>query len=152
MTTLHSGENSGAAVTTFRGPARVGLSVVNALSSEMEIKVRRNKLIYRQCYERGNPVTPLEVCGETDQTGTSISFCPMRKYSRKPHLTVRSLCSLTRAVFLNQGLRIQFTDLVTGPITGVFYSNGLRDFIAYVNRTRKSSMKSRFISKPAKTM
>ena len=59
MTTLHSGGKFGGSGYNISGGLHgVGLSVVNALSSEMEIKVRRNKLIYRQCYERGNPVTP----------------------------------------------------------------------------------------------
>ena len=141
MTTLHSGGKFGGSGYNISGGLHgVGLSVVNALSSEMEIKVRRNKLIYRQCYERGNPVTPLEVCGETDQTGTSISFLPDAEIFEETAFDREIIMQRLRELsFLNQGLRIQFTDLRDEEPyhKEFFYSNGLRDFIAYVNRNKE---------------
>lgn len=141
LTTLHSGGKFGGSGYNISGGLHgVGLSVVNALSSEMEIKVRRNNLIYRQCYEKGNPVSSLEVCGETDQTGTSISFLPDAEIFEETVFDREIIIQRLRELsFLNKGLRIHFADLRDEEPyqKEFFYSDGLRDFIAYVNRNKE---------------
>ncbi len=141
MTTLHSGGKFGGSGYTISGGLHgVGLSVVNALSAEMEVIVRRDNKIYRQCYEKGNPVTELEVCGETDQTGTSINFLPDAEIFEETvfdrEIIVQRLRELS---FLNRGLRIKVSDLrEEEPYQKeFFYSEGLRDFIAYVNKNKE---------------
>lgn len=118
----------------------MGLSVVNALSSDMEVKVRRNGNIYRQRYEKGIPVSGLEICGKTDQTGTSISFLPdtgiFEDIIFDREIIVQRLRELS---FLNRSLRIRFSDLrEEEPYQReFFYSEGLRDFIGFVNKNKE---------------
>ena len=78
MTTLHSGGKfAGKAYATSGGLHGVGVSVVNALSSDTVIEVARNKLLYRQRFSKGLTVTPLEELGATqNRRGTSVSFVP----------------------------------------------------------------------------
>lgn len=142
LTTLHSGGKFGGSGYTISGGLHgVGLSVVNALSSEMEIKVRRNGNIYRQRYEKGVPVSGLEVCGKTKQTGTSISFLPdkgiFEDITFDREIIVQRLRELA---FLNKGLRIRISDLrEEEPYQQeFFYSEGLRDFIAFVNKNKET--------------
>ncbi|HCF51030.1 MAG TPA: DNA topoisomerase IV subunit B, partial [Syntrophomonas sp.] len=141
MTTLHSGGKFGGSGYTISGGLHgVGLSVVNALSSEMEVKVRRDNLIYRQCYEKGNPVSSLEVCGETDETGTSISFLPDAEIFEETVFDREIIIQRLRELsFLNRGLRIKVSDLrEEEPYQKeFFYSDGLRDFITYVNKNKE---------------
>lgn len=141
MTTLHSGGKFGGSGYTISGGLHgVGLSVVNALSSEMEVKVRRDSQVYRQCYEKGKPVTALEICGETDQTGTSISFLPDAEIFEETVFDREIIIQRLRELsFLNRGLRIKVSDLREDEPyeKEFFYSNGLRDFIAYVNKNKE---------------
>ncbi|HEX5183021.1 MAG TPA: DNA topoisomerase IV subunit B [Allosphingosinicella sp.] len=78
MTMLHSGGKfSNKAYATSGGLHGVGVSVVNALSSETIVTVARNKSLYRQAYSRGEPVTPLEEIGAApNRRGTTVSFVP----------------------------------------------------------------------------
>lgn len=141
MTTLHSGGKFGGSGYSISGGLHgVGLSVVNALSSDMEVKVRRNGNIYRQRYEKGIPVSGLEICGKTDQTGTSISFLPdtgiFEDIIFDREIIVQRLRELS---FLNRSLRIRFSDLrEEEPYQReFFYSEGLRDFIGFVNKNKE---------------
>ena len=76
LTTLHSGGQFGGSGYNISGGLHgVGLSVVNALSRRMEVRVKRDGHIYQQDYERGNPVNEIRIMGESKETGTSIRFC-----------------------------------------------------------------------------
>ncbi len=141
MTTLHSGGKFGGSGYTISGGLHgVGLSVVNALSSEMEVKVRRDGQLYRQCYKQGVPVTGLEVCGKTKETGTSISFMPdteiFEDIAFDQEVIVQRLRELS---FLNKSLRIRFGDYRDEKPyqQEFFYSEGLRDFIGFVNKNKE---------------
>ena len=78
LTMLHSGGKfGGGAYKVSGGLHGVGLSVVNALSSSLVVEIARDKKLYRQAYEKGKPVTPLELVGNApNRRGTSVTFLP----------------------------------------------------------------------------
>ena len=89
FTVLHAGgkfENENYKISG--GLHGVGASVVNALSVWLEVTVKRNGLVYEQRYERGNVVSELRVTGKCkkNETGTTVRFLPMMKFSKRPIL------------------------------------------------------------------
>jgi DNA gyrase subunit B len=139
LTTLHSGGKFGGSGYTISGGLHgVGLSVVNALSTRMEIGVKKDGHSYRQVYERGKPITELQVLGETQETGTNIHFWPDPEIFEETvfqrDIIIQRLRELS---FLNKGLLIRFCDERDEPFTKEFDSNGLKDFVRYVNKSKE---------------
>lgn len=139
LTTLHSGGKFGGSGYTISGGLHgVGLSVVNALSKRMEINVKRDGHSYRQDYERGKPVTPLQVLGETQETGTCIHFWPDPEIFEETVFEADIIIQRIRELaFLNKGLLIRFSDERDEPVQKEFSSNGLKDFVRYVNKSKE---------------
>lgn len=140
MTTLHSGGKFGGSGYTISGGLHgVGLSVVNALSARMEVTVLRDGHYYRQDYERGKPVSPLTIMGETDKTGTIIHFCPDPEIFEITVFDRDILIQRLRELgYLNKGLHITFTDAREEEIfTKEFKSTGLKDFVVYINKSKE---------------
>ncbi len=116
----------------------VGISVVNALSEWMEVKVFRNNTIYRQKYERGKPITPVEKIGETSKTGTVVSFKPDPSiFSWKEFDAELIVNKLRELAFLNPGLRLVFFDEKTGRKEEFLYNEGLIAYVKYLNRAKE---------------
>ena len=89
----------------------VGISVVNALSKWLELEIRREGTVYQQRYEKGKPVTPLEVIGQTKKTGTKISFLPDDTIFEITEFSFDILANRLRELsFLNKGLTINLED------------------------------------------
>ena len=139
MTTLHSGGKFGGSGYTISGGLHgVGLSVVSALSSQLQITVKRDGHIYRQDYERGKPATELQMQGDTNETGTAIRFFPDPEIFEELIFDREIIIQRLRELgFLNKGLLIKLADEREEEIfQSAFESNGLMDFVAYINQNK----------------
>ncbi|WP_273701827.1 DNA topoisomerase (ATP-hydrolyzing) subunit B [Tepidanaerobacter acetatoxydans] len=138
LTMLHAGGkfNSGG-YKVSGGLHGVGVSVVNALSRWMEVEVKRDGGVFYQKYERGKPVTDVIRKGDTDETGTKITFMPDDEIFED---TVFSQDILTQRLreqaFLNRGIRIELFDECTGNSNVFYYEGGIVSFVKYLNRKR----------------
>jgi len=140
MTTLHSGGKFGGSGYTISGGLHgVGLSVVNALSSCMEVVVWRDGYAFKQVYERGKPVSELINIGETDKKGTSIQFYPDSEIFEETVFDRDVLVQRLRELaYLNKGLNIRFHDYREDEIFHKeFKSTGLKDFVIYINKSKE---------------
>ena len=136
LTKLHAGGKFGGDGYKVSGGLHgVGLSIVNALGEWLVAEVRRDGKIYRQEFARGVPQTDLQVVGETEETGTTISFLPDREIFDEVEFSAATLVQrLRETAFLTRGLRIMLHDERPGGKTEEFhYEGGISDFVAYVN-------------------
>ncbi|MDD4173745.1 MAG: DNA topoisomerase (ATP-hydrolyzing) subunit B [Kiritimatiellae bacterium] len=140
LTTLHAGGKfDGSNYKVSGGLHGVGVSCVNALSEWMEVEVRRNNKIYRQRFERGHPVTQLEVIGDTHGTGTKVTFFPDHTiftcHAFKWDILANRLRELA---FLNRGVSIRFRDLEHEQERdeSFLFNGGIVEYIHYLNKNK----------------
>ena len=143
LTMLHSGGKfGGGAYKVSGGLHGVGLSVVNALSSSLVVEIARDKKLYRQAYEKGKPVTPLELVGNApNRRGTSVTFLPDPEiFNGNSTLNPNRVYRMARSkAFLFKGIHINWKCapeiLSEGDQTPqeaeLHYPNGLLDFLNY---------------------
>ena len=142
FTILHAGGKFGGGGYKVSGGLHgVGASVVNALSNWLEVEVRDGKNVYKQRYEKGNIVTDLTVIGETNETGTTVTF--------KPDPTIFTdtttydydilLNRLREQAFLNAGIRVILTDKRTeksiptiGKGDDLCFEGGIKSYVEYL--------------------
>ncbi|MBQ3548052.1 MAG: DNA topoisomerase (ATP-hydrolyzing) subunit B [Clostridia bacterium] len=142
FTILHAGGKFGGGGYKVSGGLHgVGASVVNALSNWLEVEVRDGKNVYKQRYEKGTIVTDLTIIGETDETGTTVTF--------KPDPTIFTdtttydydilLNRLREQAFLNAGIRIVLTDKRTddaiptiGKSDDLCFEGGIKSYVEYL--------------------
>jgi len=138
LTILHAGGKFGGTGYKVSGGLHgVGMSVVNALSEWLVVKVKRDGQIYEQRFERGKTVTELKVVGKTKGTGTLISFKP-------DHLIFEDLIydfdilahRLWELSFLNKGLKIALYDERVDKTEIFLHNGGIIDFVKYVNKNK----------------
>lgn len=122
----------------------VGVSCVNALSSHLRVKVYRNGKIYEQEYQIGKPLYPVKEIGETDRTGTEVSFLPDSSIFQVNEYSYEILSSRLRELaFLNKGITLTITDKREldkngNPMNETFFSKeGLKEFVSYLDNTRE---------------
>ena len=145
MTVLHAGGKFDKGSYKVSGGLHgVGVSCVNALSTHMKSQVFRDGKIYQQEYEKGKPLYPVKVVGETDKTGTRQQFWPDPEIFTTTVFQWAIVARRMRELaYLNAGIKITLTDLRPDPETGktrteVFHAkDGLKEFVRYVDRHRQ---------------
>lgn len=117
----------------------VGVSVVNALSETLDLEIRRGNQIHSQKYERGKPMTPLEVVGKTSTTGTRIVIRPDGEIFPDVIFNFDVLSNRLRELsFLNKGLKIHIHDERDGRSHDFIYEGGISSFVEHLNRKKKA--------------
>ena len=159
LTVLHAGGKFGGGGYSVSGGLHgVGVSVVNALSTRLEVQVRREGSVYRQSYLHGVPQAPLEKGEATTQTGTTVTFWADDEIFETTHYDFTTLARrFQEMAFLNKGLTIELIDQRGGPgpepgtdedldeVEGVSqqvaycYTGGISDFVRHINASKGSA-------------
>jgi len=154
LTILHAGGKFGGGGYSVSGGLHgVGISVVNALSKELDVEVRRQGHVWRQSYKHGTPQEPLEKGEGSTESGTIITFWPSPDTFETVEFDYETLrARFQQMAFLNKGLTIVLTDEretdesrarreadpEAGPVCDTYmYENGLVDYVEYLNSAKK---------------
>jgi DNA gyrase subunit B len=149
LTVLHAGGKFGGGGYSVSGGLHgVGISVVNALSTKLDVEVRQQGAIYTQSYSNGVPLAPLKKGGPTTDTGTSVTFWPNAEIFETVEFDFETLRQrFQQMAFLNKGLSLTVSDQRTGDQnqggdTTVTYKfdRGLMDYVEYLNKAKKAEI------------
>ena len=138
LTKLHSGGKFDRKTYKVSGGLHgVGLSVVNALSEWLEVRVKRQGEIHSQRYSRGLPVSEVETIGPAGETGTLVAFKPDSEIFEDTAFDFDILSGRLREIaFLNKGLKISISDERSGMSNTYKYDGGIVEYVQYINRNR----------------
>jgi DNA gyrase subunit B len=146
LTTLHAGGKFDSQSYAVSGGLHgVGVSVVNALSTRLDVEIRKDGYVWRQSYENSQPVTPVTRGEQTSETGTIITFWPDGSIFETTEWSFETLSRrMQEMAFLNRGLSITMTDerpehiTPDAPSVVTFrYEGGIADFVTYLNATKE---------------
>ena len=139
MTKLHAGAKFDTKTYKVSGGLHgVGASVVNALSEWLEVEVHRNGKAYRQKYQRGKPLTPVEEIGKAEGTGTITTFLPDKKIFGDINFNYQIIEDLIRErAYLIPGLKFHLFDERTDKEAHFYFEGGIRSLVNYLNRQKK---------------
>lgn len=143
MTVLHAGGKFDHKTYKVSGGLHgVGVSVVNALSDFMEVKVFKNGDIYHQTYSCGIPTKEVEIIGKTNKTGTTTTFRPDKTIFETVDFNFEYLAvRLRELAFLNRGVRIILRDEKSDKCHDFQYDGGIVSFVSYLNESKKNLFK-----------
>jgi DNA gyrase subunit B len=138
LTVLHAGGKFGGGGYKVSGGLHgVGISVVNALSTYLEVEVKVDEKIHNIRFERGYTVKPLTVSGETKETGTKVTFKPDGEIFEELVYNYDTLKQRLRELaFLNKGITINLTDERTSIHEMFFYEGGISSFVDHLNKNK----------------
>lgn len=141
MTTLHAGGKFDSSIYKVSGGLHgVGISVVNALSSKLELEIKRNGHTYHQRYETGDPATEFKQLGKTSKRGTKVTFWPDEEIFETCEFDYNILSKrLKELAFLNRGLTVTLTDERTEEDKKeiFYYEGGIEEYVSYLCGTRE---------------
>ena len=152
LTVLHAGGKFGDGGYSVSGGLHgVGISVVNALSTDLSVEVQRDGFFWTQEYKLGVPTAPVKQGGVSEKTGTTVRFWPSQEIFETTDFSFEVLSTRFREMaFLNKGLRLTLTDLRPGHVdekgeplkVNYKYDGGISDFVKHLNSTRGETHKS----------
>ena len=142
FTILHAGGKfDGSSYKVSGGLHGVGASVVNALSENLEVVIKRDGHIFRQEYERGHKLHKIETIGDSEETGTQVTFKPDIEIFKEgivfDYETLR--VRLQQCAFLNKGLKISLSDLRNPEqprSVHYCYEGGIKEYVSYLNKSK----------------
>ncbi|MFC6988757.1 DNA topoisomerase (ATP-hydrolyzing) subunit B [Haloplanus sp. GCM10025708] len=142
MTVLHAGGKFDSKSYQVSGGLHgVGVSVVNALSAELEVTIKRNGGVWEHRFERGEPVegafTRVRDLRDDEETGTFLRFWPDEEIFETTEYDFSTLANRLRELaFLNSGVRIDIEDERTEERERFYYEGGIREFVRYLNESK----------------
>jgi DNA gyrase subunit B len=146
LTTLHAGGKFDSQSYAVSGGLHgVGVSVVNALSTRLEVEIKKDGYVWRQAYAVGDPISPLTRGETTSETGSTVTFWPDATIFETTEWSYETLARrLQEMAFLNRGLSITLTDERPEHINGephvvsYRYDGGIADFVRYLNASKEA--------------
>jgi len=138
LTKLHSGGKFDRKTYKVSGGLHgVGLSVVNALSEWLEVRIKRQEKVHFQRYERGIPVAPIKVEGPAQGTGTIIRFKPDAQIFEDITFNYETLSGRMREIaFLNKGLKVSISESKTNQSATYKFDGGIVEYVQFINRSK----------------
>jgi DNA gyrase subunit B len=138
LTELHAGGKFESKAYRISGGLHgVGVSVVNALSEWLEVKIKQNGLVFEQRFERGRPTLPLTIVGKTKKRGTTITFKPDGEVFETTDFSYDVLAHRLRELaFLNRGLNICINDEREAKRQEFYYKGGIESFVEHLNKNK----------------
>ena len=156
LTVLHAGGKFGGDASGYKvsgGLHGVGVSVVNALSTDLTAEVKRDGKVYQQKYKIGKPQGPVKAVGKVDnddpnQTGTKVTFYPDATIFTHTDFKLKTVLEHLRSqAYLTKGLHFKITDETTGISYQYYFEGGVVSYIRQVNRKKKVKTEPIYITK-----
>jgi len=152
LTVLHAGGKFGDGGYSVSGGLHgVGISVVNALSTDLTVEVKRDGFNWSQSYKLGVPTAPVKKASATEESGTTVTFWPAKDIFETTDFSFETLSTRFREMaFLNKGLILTLTDERSGHVDDkgkplyvkYEYAGGIIDFVKHLNQTKGETHKS----------